>query len=646
MKKSDQASYMPECKVVFIPRFDATQKEPLLRRVQAAQRVGVDIETTGLDPLTNRIRLIQIAIVCETGEVEVQVIDAFTDERVALASFIEELLSDASIVKIIHNTKFELAFFRQLIGRRMVVRSLFDTMLASQLYTAGYFTPQLSRISGKWKRVYPTHKLADLARRLLGITLDKTQQTSNWADPDLTEDQISYAATDAAILLKLYPILEELLDKNRLTKVAAIEFAALPAVVEKELRGLPFDAPSARALLKTLETEVGDRKARLDEVVLTLGLRFPQKKGSQHKVLNPMSDQQLKRVFEEMGIDLTNTREETLQAIAASGNSFAEELAAYLKVYKQAGFVKTWLQDQHPHDDRVHTTYVQIQRNNTGRFSSRNPNLQQIPGATKFRSLFKAPPGRKIVDADYAAVELRIAAAITGESRMIKAFREGADLHRQTAAIVSGKAPEEISKVERSQAKATNFGLIYGCGANTLTIQARASYGVEITLAQAERFRNKFFEHYPRIREYHRKRCRPENQVIQHWRYTPEKGYYSVNIVGTRTASGRLRIWPTHRGETQARFTDLANTPVQGTGADILKIALARIYETLLAKEWDDVWLIGSTHDEIILEAPEDKAEAAAELLVAEMQVAGSDLIKAVPIVAEVEILDSLSGKG
>ena len=625
---------------------DFAALDEVKKGILGAAVVGIDFETTGLDPLVNRIRLVQIACRAEDGSVVVWVIDAFKVGGPALQELLADLFADEGVVKISHNAKFELGFLRQLLDRRLKISNVFDTRLASQLITAGHFVMEYSKIANDYKRRYPHHALSDLSRCLLGRSLDKAEQDSDWAAPDLTDAQIQYAALDAAILLELYPMLLSLIERNRLTKVAAIEFAALPAVVEKQLCGLPFDAPSARALLNSLEIEVRDRKAQLDEMVLAVGLRLPQKKGSPNKVFNPMSSRQIRRVFEAMNIYLQDTRYETLQGLAAKGIAFAGELAEYLKVHKQAGFVNSWLKDQHPHDDRIHTTYEQIQQNNTGRFSSRNPNLQQIPGATKFRSLFKASPGRKIVDADYAAVELRIAAAIAGETRMIKAFREGADLHRQTAAIVSGKAPDEISKVERNQAKATNFGLIYGCGANTLTIQAMSSYGVEITLAQAERFRTKFFQHYPRIKEYHRKRCRPEHQVTQHWRYTPEKGFYAVNIVGTRTLSGRLRIWPTHQGASQARFTDLANTPVQGTGADILKIALARVYEALIAKGWDDVWLIGSTHDEIMLEAPVDKAEAAAELLVAEMEAAGADLIKMVPIVAEVEILDSLPGKG
>ena len=617
----------------------------LWNKIIDSKIVGVDFETTGLDAHVNRIRLVQLAILGADGIAEVYVIDAFA-VGAALRPFLAELFAKEDLVKIIHNAKFEISFVRHLCGARIQVRNIFDTMLASQIVNAGHYKPAISELTKELKRNYPSHSLGAVCLKYLGIQLDKGQQTSDWSNPDLTEDQIRYAAMDAAVLLYLQPIMSELIEKNRLTRVAAIEFAALPAIVEKEYHGLPFDAPAARGLSKSLEMDLKALKESLDQAVLALGLRFPQKKQSRHKVFNPMSLREVRRIFKVMGIELTDNRDETLQALAAQGNAFAGELATYRKTYKQAGFVQGWLLDQHPHDDRIHTTYIQIQRNNTGRFSSRSPNLQQIPGATKFRSLFKARPGRKIVDADYAAVELRIAAEIAGETRMIKAFQEGADLHRQTAAIISGKTPEEISKTERNQAKATNFGLIFGCGAHTLVIQARSSYGVDMTVEQAMRFRRKFFEHYPRIQDYHRRRCQAEKQIVQQHRFTPERGFYPVNVSGTRTQSGRLRIWPTHRGVTLARFTELANTPVQGTGADILKIALARVYEALLVKGWEDVWIIGSTHDEIMLEAPEDKAGAAAELLVSEMQAAGAELIHRVPIVAEVEILDSLPGKG
>ena len=624
---------------------DAVGLPDLWNKVIGAKKVGVDFETTGLDAHVNRIRLVQIAVLDDDGIAEAYIIDAFA-VGVVLRPFLAELFARKDIMKVIHNAKFEISFVRHLCGCRIEVHNIFDTMLASQIANAGHYKLAISELTKELKRVYPSHSLGIVCQKYLGIQLDKNQQVSDWSNPDLTEDQIRYAAMDAAVLLYFQPILSELIDRNRLTRVAAIEFAALPAIVEKEYHGLPFDASAAREILKTLGDELKVIKAFMDQAVLALGLRFPQKKHSLHKIFNPMSLREVRRIFKVMGIELADNRDETLQALAAQGNAFAGELATYRKTYKQAGFVQGWLLDQHPYDDRVHTSYIQIQRNNTGRFSSRSPNLQQIPGAKKFRSLFKSMSGRKIIDADYAAVELRIAAEIAGETRMIKAFQEGADLHRQTAAIVSGKLPEDISKAERNQAKATNFGLIYGCGAHTLVIQARSSYGVEMTVEQAMKFRRKFFAHYPKIKEYHELRCWPERQHTRHHRFTPEKGFYAVNVAGTRTLSGRLRIWPTHLGATLARFSELANSPVQGTGADILKIALARVYEALLAKGGEEVWIIGSTHDEIMLEAPTEKADEVAKLLVAEMQAAGAELITTVPIVAEVEILDSLPGKG
>ena len=607
--------------------------------------VGIDFETTGLDPLVNRIRTVQIARMAPDGIIETFIIDAFKVGP-ALPLFLEKLLVDPAVCKIIHNAKFEISFVRQLCRKRIPIHSVVDTLLASQLCNAGYFTLRYSEAAKEWKRLYPRHSLQECCQRYLGIQLNKLMQTSDWAAAELSDDQIRYAALDAAIMLYLWPILSELMEKNRLTKVAKIEFEAISTVVEKELKGLSFDAPAARALLTVLDDERLNIMKKLEKAVVELGLRLPHSKKSGIRIINPMSPRDVQKVFAALGKEIQQNDEAVLEELAAEGIEFAADLLQYRKLHKQTGYIKSWLEKQHPLDDRLHTSYMQIQRNNTGRFSSSSPNLQQIPGARAFRSLFKVNDDRRLIDADYAAVELRIAADVCGETRMIRAFKEGIDLHKQTAAVISGKNLEEITKIERNQAKATNFGLIYGCGATTLTIQAHASYGVEMSLEEATTFHRKFFEYYPSIRLYHRRRCRPENQLMSHYRFTPEKGFYAATVAGTRTLSGRLRVWPSHEGHTQARFTDLANTPVQGTGADILKIALARLYEALLSKGWEDVWIVGSTHDEIILEAPKDKASEAAELLVSVMEAAGAELIKKVPIKAEVEIREWLSDKG
>ena len=161
--------------------------------------VGIDFETTGLDPLVNRIRLVQIACRAEDGSTAVWVIDVFKVGRPALQAFLEEMFAKEDIIKVIHNSKFELSFLRQFVGRRLKIRNLFDTMLASQLITAGYFIMGYSKLAKEWKRKYPTHKLSDLARRLLGRSLDKAEQVSDWSAPDLTDAQVQYAALDAAI---------------------------------------------------------------------------------------------------------------------------------------------------------------------------------------------------------------------------------------------------------------------------------------------------------------------------------------------------------------------------------------------------------------------------------------------------------------
>ena len=155
-----------------------------------------------------------------------------------------------------------------------------------------------------------------------------------------------------------------------------------------------------------------------------------------------------------------------------------------------------------PHTGRIHAEYNQLGAD-TGRFSCRNPSLQNIPKDKSFRSCFVAAPGNVLIRADYSQIELRIAAEITGDNKMIEAFTNGDDLHRLTASIFSKKPIDQIKKEERQAAKAVNFGLIYAMGAETLMNYAKNNYGVSLTLDQAENFRNQYFAEYRGIKRWH-----------------------------------------------------------------------------------------------------------------------------------------------
>jgi DNA polymerase-1 len=236
------------------------------------------------------------------------------------------------------------------------------------------------------------------------------------------------------------------------------------------------------------------------------------------------------------------------------------------------------------------------------------PNLQNLPRDPRYRRCFLAPPGRVLVKADYSQIELRIAARIANEPAMIDAYARGEDLHTLTARMILGKA--DVSKADRQLAKAVNFGLLYGMGAKRFRRYARTTFDVALTPAEAEHYRAAFFEHYPGLRRWHARAARTQKQPID-----------------TRTRAGRRRlgVW---------RFTEKLNTPVQGSGADGLKRALA-----LLWRRWTEcpgAVPVLAVHDEIVVECDASQADTAAAWLKQAMLDGMAPL--AAPVGVEVEV--------
>jgi DNA polymerase I-like protein with 3'-5' exonuclease and polymerase domains len=242
----------------------------------------------------------------------------------------------------------------------------------------------------------------------------------------------------------------------------------------------------------------------------------------------------------------------------------------------------------HPLTKRIHPNYHQLGAA-TGRFSCTDPNLQGLPKKNGFRECAIPEPKFKLVIGDYSQIELRVAAEISGDPRMLRAYQNGHDLHRLTASLVAQKSMEEVTREERQSAKAINFGLIFGMGEEGLQKYARNTYGVNMTREQARFFRNRFFQVYQGITRWHEATIRGNN--------TRE----------TRTIIGRRRLW-----KDQPLITELLNTPIQGTSADITKKALGILPGKLIGT---GAKIIGTVHDEIILEVPEEKAESIAEIL-------------------------------
>lgn len=560
-----------------------------------AKVLAVDTETTSLDPFLGKLRLIQLAI----AHHPVVVVDLFAideGEREPL----RQLLKLPSI-KVAHTWKFDWKFLHQ--AGLTPNGILFDTMLASQLLAAGN--------SGK-------HTLKDLAKRYLDVELDKELQTSDWSGI-LDPQQVAYAAQDAAILLPLREVLRERLVDAQMVQAATLEFQVIPAVAQMELDGMLLHLQQWDQLEAELEAE----RSRLDECLQDL-LQSSNLQGSLlpgFDRINLDSNQQVLAALKAQGIQLRRTSKWALKPLA-NQYPVIQALLEYRKVSKAITAFGTAL-PRHVHlvTGRLHPTYWQI-GTTTGRFSCSDPNLQQIPRNKGMRRCFVPAPGYKLVIADYSQVELRIVAEISNDQRMIDAYQQGEDLHQLTASLIANKAMSTITKSERQAAKAINFGLIYAMSAAGLKGYAKNTYGVEMTNQEAETFRDRFFQAY---------------QGVATWHEQVRRDLYTQAIWATRTLSGRLRSW-----RDKPTLPEVLNTPVQGTSADITKQALAMLPTAL---QGTNTKIIGTVHDEILLECPESAADRVASILADTMAAAGAVFVHQVPIVANVKVAESWADK-
>lgn len=570
---------------------DSPTLQDQLLRLQSAAVLGIDCETTGLDPHTNQIRLIQLAVPNQP----VIIIDLFKISKID-SFFIQQILS-GSVLKIFHNGKFDWQFLTQ--AGLQPKEPFFDTQIAYRVLTAGLKTGL---------------SLQTLAHKLLNIELDKAQQVSNWNKP-LTKKQLQYAALDASILLDLYPILYKKLARSRLLKIAQLEFHCMPAVAQMELNGMLLDLSRWKTLGAKLES---DRDAALHQVRQLQIADNAQMSllPEMTDAINPNSPQQVLAALQATGIPVNSTNQKELVPLAKR-YPVIQALLDYRHLSKiTATFADSLPKHVHPVTGRIHPTYYQLGAR-SGRFSCRNPPLQTIPRDAAARTCFVAAPGYQIVRADYSQIELRIVARLSGDARMQRAYRKGEDLHRLTASLITGKAIADVSEEDRRLAKAINFGLIYGMGAAKLQSYAETKYGVTLSLEQAKAFRKRFFEAYAGVAEWH--------ETI--------KRSYIRGTKESRTLAGRRRRWAD-----KPRLAELLNHPVQGLNADITKVALVELNKVLAET---GAKLICTVHDEILLECPIGDAQHVSYLLHRCMVAAARKFLHPIPVIVDVKVSTS-----
>jgi DNA polymerase I-like protein with 3'-5' exonuclease and polymerase domains len=561
--------------------------------------VGLDTETTDLDPYTSRLRLIQLAT---TDRVYIVDFDHFAngDANEALAP-LRRLLEAPRPIKIAHNAKFDAKFIKHNLG--VDLGGLFDTLLASQLVGAG--------------DIEERHGLETVASRYLNEAVDKSERLSNW-NFELSEAQLEYAARDAAILLPLREKLIDRLKSESLVKVAQLEFECVMPVVDIELAGFFMHKERWLDQLSIVEKRRVELAEQLQQVLAEESSQGSLFGGPQREDINLDSQQQLTKALTRLGIPVPDsTRNWKLQPLAAE-YPIIGTLLEYRTVQKAlTSYGENMIEMINPVTKRLHADFRQIGAP-TGRFACTNPNIQQVPHSVEYRRCFSGyPEGRKLIIADYSQIELRILAEFSGDRGFIEAFNSGADLHRVTAAQVFNASLDQVTKEQRDFAKRLNFGVVYGIGAQRFALMTGLS------VPDAENVLRRYFATYRQLDTYLR-----------------EAANRAVSERQARTASGRLvrfRYDENDRQQVSMTQRNGKNTPIQGTSADILKRALRLLRDELRETNAKVVNII---HDEVVVEADADEAADIAEKVERLMRVAGEEYVKTVPVKVETEIAD------
>lgn len=585
-----------------------------------APLVAFDCETTGLQPVRGGLRLLQFAA---DGEFPV-VIDCW-DLDDGGWDLVRRFVSQPRRW-LAHNAVFDLGWMQE--HDLHPAGEVYCTMLASRVLTNGL--PNVK------------NGLQHVVRRYLGRELSKELQASDWSAPVLHEEQLQYAAMDVLVLLELWEPITERLAHGRLMNAWTLECQALRSMAQVWRTGLPFD----RAALTALRDELEEDNKRLGaEFIVALDEALPEgsklprdvdgsinlrtkasgsvRDGTKlHAGFNINSPHQLKGVFTAL---LGTTPMDADGKPSCSRAALREYVAdhpivgqylAWKRVEKRRQMVEALLKHQDD-DGFIRASYLQLGAD-TGRMSCLAPNLQQVPRDPRFRACVVAPEGWTLVVADYAQMELRLAAAEAGDRRMIEAFQRGDDLHTLTAQAIYGVVDvEKVTKEQRQVAKSANFGLLFGSGAKGLRNYA-AGMGIQMSLEEAASVRMAFHGMYAGISQWQREQA----AAVQ---ASGKDAAIRIRVSGLR------RFLPGAHNAVTVR----CNTPIQGAGAACMKLALGRLWPLLRAAGEDEARLAGVVHDEVIMLVREEAAERWAVTLTDVMQQAEARWLGEVPALAE-----------
>lgn len=580
---------------------EQAQFDALLARLQQASHFAVDTETTSLDYRLAQIVGVSFALDAQEAfyiPLAHDYLDAPEQlNREAVLAALKPILENADIGKIGHHLKYDAHVFA---NHGIALNGwIFDTMLASYIYNASA----------------TRHGMDDVARVYLSHLTTTFEDIAGKGVKQLTFNQIAldkaapYACEDAHVTYRLYEVFSRKLGEypelqNLLSKV---ELPVAQVLTSMESNGIQLDT----GFLAQLGDEFLEQIQSLEQTAIELA----------GEAFNVSSPKQLGEIlFDKMGIA---GGKKTASGQYATGESILEKIdhpiAATILEYRSLSKLKSTYTDRlidqaDSTTHRVHTSYHQA-ITATGRLSSTDPNLQNIPirGQTgrQIRRAFVAPEGRVLLAADYSQIELRLMAHFSQDEALLSAFRAGRDIHQATAAEVLGIALEDVTADQRRQAKAINFGLLYGMSSFGLSKQLNLSRG------EAQSYINQYFSRYPGVYEY-----------MQRTRQLASDQGFVQTLLGRRlyTPDIHARNMMVRQGAERAAI----NAPLQGSAADIIKLAMIQV-DKILPK--NQALMLLQVHDELVFEVDADIADTLAPQLKAVMQ----DVIKIdVPLIVDV----------
>ena len=574
-----------------------------VEKLNQAKLFALDTETDNLDYMA--ANLVGISFALENGEaaylpLQLDYLGApKTLEKTTALALLKPILENPTIQKVGQNFKYDLTIFAR--NGIDVQGVAFDTMLESYVLNS----------TGR-------HNMDDLAKRYLGHQTITFEEIAGKGKNQLTFNQIplekaaEYAAEDADVTMKLQQVLWEKLSKEpTLEKLfKEMELPLLGVLSRMERRGVLIDSDA----LFLQSNEIANRLSELEEQAYVLA----------GQPFNLASTKQLQEIlFDKLGLPVIqktpkgapSTNEEVLEELA-----FSHELPKVLVEHRGLSKLKSTYTDKlpqmvNPQTGRVHTSYHQAVTA-TGRLSSSDPNLQNIPirneEGRRIRQAFIAREGFTVVAADYSQIELRIMAHLSQDQGLINAFTQGKDIHRSTAAEIFGVALDEVTSEQRRNAKAINFGLIYGMSAFGLSRQ------LGIGRADAQNYMDLYFKRYPGV------------QIFMHdIREKAKAQGYVETLFGRRLYLPDINSSNGMRRKAAERVA--INAPMQGTAADIIKRAMIQLDQKL--QNDPDIAMIMQVHDELVFEVRSEKVAFYSELIKTQMESA-ADLV--VPLIVEV----------